>query len=80
MIFKVHWIIDGIAEIDAKSKTEAEKIVQEGLENYVKESDVLMNKFVAKSIQGTAYEPGSDENKKINEDENTKNNTDLENS
>ena len=37
MIFKVHWIIDGIAEIDAKSKTEAEKIVQEGLENYVKE-------------------------------------------
>ena len=34
--FKVHWIIDGIAEIDAKSKTEAEKIVQEGLENYVK--------------------------------------------
>ena len=39
-----------------------------------------MNKFVAKSIQGTAYEPGSDENKKINEDENTKTNTDLENS
>ena len=31
-----------------------------------------MNKFVAKSIQGTAYEPGSDENKKKNEDENTK--------
>ena len=61
MIFKVHWIIDGIAEIDAKSKTEAEKIVQEGLENYVKESDVLMNKFVAKSIQWSAYIPGSDE-------------------
>ncbi len=70
MIFKVHWIIDGIAEIDAKSKTDAEQIVQEGLESYVKDSDVLMNKFVAKSIQGTAYEPGTDETKENDEKQN----------
>jgi len=78
MIFKVHWIIDGVAEIDAKSKEDAEKILQEGLEDYVKKSDTLMNKFVAKSIQGTAYIPGTDE-KKSNETKNTEN-SDEENS
>ena len=61
MIFKVHWIVDGIAEIEAKSKEDAEKILQEDLENYVKKSDILMNKFIAKSIQGTAYQPGTDD-------------------
>ena len=63
MIFKVHWIVDGLAEIEAKNKEEAEKILQEDLEDYVKNSDPLMNKFVAKSIQGSAYMPGSDEEK-----------------
>ena len=58
MIFKVHWIIDGVAEIDAESKEDAEKELQETLEDYVKNSDQLMNKFVAKSIQGTAYLEG----------------------
>ena len=61
MIFKVHWIVDGLAEIEAKNKEEAEKILQEDLEEYVKNSDPLMNRFVAKSIQGSAYMPGSDE-------------------
>ena len=79
MIFKVHWIIDGIAEIDAKTKTDAEQIVQEGLESYVKDSDVLMNKYVAKSIQGTAYEPGTDE-KKVNDEKQNKKNPNEEDS
>ena len=71
MIFKVHWIIDGIAEIEAKDKEEAEKILQDGLEGYVKNSDVLMNKFVAKSIQGTAYKPGNEESTKQEQHNNT---------
>ena len=58
MISKVHWIIDGVAEIDAESKEDAEKKLQETLEDYVKNSDQLMNKFGAKSIQGTAYLEG----------------------
>tara|TARA_B100000963_G_C22635507_1_gene677358 strand:- start:4176 stop:4424 length:249 start_codon:yes stop_codon:yes gene_type:complete len=81
MIFKVHWIIDGVAEIDAQDKKEAEKILQEGLENYVKNSDVLMNKFVAKSIQGTAYKPGNEDstnNEKENSTE-TKEDSDEDN-
>ena len=80
MIFKVHWIIDGVAEIDAESKEDAEKKLQETLEDYVKNSDQLMNKFVAKSIQGTAYlegEKDKDDNKKnetTDEDDNKKDN------
>ena len=70
MIFKVHWIIDGVAEIEAKTKEDAEKILQEGLEDYVKKSDTLMNKFVAKSIQGTAYKPGTDDTKANDDDKN----------
>ena len=62
MKFKVHWIVDGIAEIEAESKEDAEKKLQESLEEYVKNSEDLMNKFIAKSIQGTAYLEGEKDN------------------
>ena len=58
MIYKVHWIIDGILDVEANSKEDAEKKIQENLEEFVKNSDELMNKFIAKSIQGTAYLEG----------------------
>ena len=80
MIFKVHWIVDGLAEIEAKSKEEAEKILQEDLEDYVKNSDPLMNKFVAKSIQGSAYMPGSDEETSTKKNIEGKEKSDEENS
>ena len=67
MKFKVHWIIDGIAEIEGESKEDAEKKLQESLEEYVKNSDDLMNKFIAKSIQGTAYLEGEKDNEKQDE-------------
>ena len=69
MKFKVHWIVDGIAEIEAESKEEAEKKLQETLEEYVKNSEDLMNKFVAKSIQGTAYLEGEKDKEKKDENE-----------
>ena len=59
MVYKVHWIVDGVAEIEADSKEDAEKKLQESLEDYVKNSKPLMDKFYAKSIQGTAYLPGN---------------------
>ena len=80
MIYKVHWIIDGIAEIDAKSKEEAEDIIQNDLTDYVKKSDTLMNKFIAKSIQGSAYVQGSDEEKEIKKRNKPKANSDEEES
>ena len=69
MKFKVHWIVDGVAEIEAESKEEAEKKLQETLEEYVKNSEDLMNKFVAKSIQGTAYLEGEKDKEKKDENE-----------
>tara|TARA_B100001564_G_C20230928_1_gene486038 strand:- start:35 stop:256 length:222 start_codon:yes stop_codon:yes gene_type:complete len=69
MKFKVHWIVDGIAEIEAESKEDAEKKLQETLEEYVKNSEDLMNKFVAKSIQGTAYLEGEKDKEKKDENE-----------
>ena len=74
MIYKVHWIIDGLAEIEAPSKEEAEQKIQKDLESYVKDSDKLMNVFIAKSIQGSAYLPGSVEEAKKNENNKTKDN------
>ena len=62
MDYKVHWIIDGIMNVDAHSKEDAEKIVQEKLQNFVKNSDELMNFFIAKSIQGQAYLASNEEN------------------
>ena len=69
MKFKVHWIIDGIAEIEAEKKEDAEKKLQESLEEYVKNSEDLMNKFIAKSIQGTAYLEGEKDKEKQDENE-----------
>ena len=69
MKFKVQWIIDGIAEIEGESKEDAEKKLQESLEEYVKNSEDLMNKFIAKSIQGTAYLEGEKDNEKKNKNE-----------
>ena len=72
MKFKVHWIIDGLIDVDAESKEEAEKKVQDELETYVKSSEKLMNVFIAKSIQGSAYLPGADQ-KDENKDEDNNN-------
>ncbi len=80
MIYKVHWIVDGVAEIDAKTKEEAEKILKEDLEAYVTKSELLMNKFIAKSIQGTAYLPGSDDDKNDEKKIDNKEKSDEENS
>ena len=73
MKFKVHWIVDGIAEIEAESKEDAEKKLQESLEEYVKNSEDLMNKFIAKSIQGTAYLEGEKDNEKKDNEKKDKN-------
>ena len=72
MKYKVHWIIDGLIDVDAESKEGAEKKVQEELETYVKNSEKLMNVFIAKSIQGSAYLPGADQ-KDENKDEDNNN-------
>ena len=61
MKVKVHWIIDGIAEIEAPTLEDAEQIVDQHLNAIIVKNDELTQKLGAKSIQGKAYLPGKDE-------------------
>jgi hypothetical protein len=61
MKVKVHWVIDGIAEIDAESLEDAEKLVNEKLADFVNNNPDLEDKMGAKAIQGKGYLPGSGE-------------------
>ena len=61
MKVKVHWVIDGIAELEADSLEDAEKIVNEKLADLVSNNPDLEEKMGAKAIQGKGYLPGSGE-------------------
>ena len=61
-MYKVHWIIDGIVEIDKKNQNLAEEEIREKIENFVEKNSDFFNKMGAKAIQGKAYLPGKDEN------------------
>ena len=61
MKVKVHWVIDGIAEVDADSLEDAENIVNEKLADFVSSNPDIEQKMGAKAIQGKGYLPGSEE-------------------
>ena len=61
MKVKVHWVIDGIAELEADSLEDAEKIVNDKLADFVSKNPDLEEKMGAKAIQGKGYLPGSGE-------------------
>ena len=61
MKVKVHWVIDGIAEVEADGLEDAEKIVNETLSDFVKKNPDIEQKMGAKAIQGKGYLPGSEE-------------------
>ena len=61
MKVKVHWVIDGIAEVEAQSLEDAEKKVNEKLSDFVGSNPDLEKKMGAKAIQGKGYLPGSEE-------------------
>ena len=62
MKVKVHWVIDGIAVVEAESLEDAEKIVNDRLSNFVSSNPDIEQEMGAKAIQGKGYLPGSDEN------------------
>ena len=62
MKVKVHWVIDGIAEVEAETLEDAEKIVNERLSVFVNNNPEIEKKMGAKAIQGKGYFPGSEEN------------------
>ena len=59
MKVKVHWVIDGIAEVEAESLEDAEKIVNEKLSDFVSNNPDIEEKMGANAIQGKGYLPGS---------------------
>ena len=64
MKYKVHWLIDGLIEIDANDEDTAENIVKNKIENFIKEHAEFFEDVGAKAVQGQAYLPGSDEKEK----------------
>ena len=61
MKVKVHWILDGIAEIEADDIETAEQTVHLSLEKLINENEVLTKSLGAKAIQGKGYLPGTSE-------------------
>jgi len=61
MKVKVHWVIDGIAEIEAKDLEEAEVEINKKLGKIVSDNPVLEEELGAKAIQGKGYLPGASE-------------------
>ena len=62
MKYKVHWLIDGLVEIDANDADTAENIIKNKIENFIKDNTKFFEDVGAKAVQGQAYLPGSDEN------------------
>ena len=61
MKYKVHWLIDGLVEIEAKEIDEAENIIKNKIEKFIKDNAKFFDEVGAKAVQGQAYLPGSDE-------------------
>ena len=62
MKYKVHWLIDGLVEIDTNNADTAENIIKNKIEKFIKEHAKFFEDIGAKAVQGQAYLPGSDEN------------------
>ena len=61
MKVKVHWIIDGVAEIEAETPEDAEHLVENQLSKFMGENPNISDELGARAIQGKAYLPGPDD-------------------
>ena len=64
MKYKVHWLIDGLVEIDANDTDTAESVIKNKIESFIKNNVNFFEEVGAKAVQGQAYLPGSDEKEK----------------
>ena len=58
MKVKVHWIIDGVMEVDADTNQAAEAIADERLRGFINAHPELPNNLGATAIQGHAVTDG----------------------
>ncbi len=63
MKVKVHWIIDGIAEVEVDTLVQAEQLIETRLNQLTESNSEEMNFLGARAMQGKAYLPGSAEDK-----------------
>ena len=61
MDVKVHWIIDGVAELDVETMEDAEQKVDSLLREVIADNPKLVELLGARAIQGKTYLPGSEE-------------------
>ena len=61
MKYKVHWLIDGLIEVDSNDADTAESVIKNKIENFIKDNSQFFEDVGAKAVQGQAYLPGSDE-------------------
>jgi len=64
MKYKVHWLIDGLIEIDANDQDTAENVIKNKIETFIQDNAKFFEDVGAKAVQGQAYLPGSDEKEK----------------
>ncbi len=62
MKYKVHWLIDGLIEVEAHDLVSAENVIKNKIEDFIKDNPIFFEGVGAKAVQGQAYLPGSDEN------------------
>ncbi|NBR40855.1 MAG: translation initiation factor IF-2 [Alphaproteobacteria bacterium] len=60
MKVKVHWIIDGVMEIDAETHEAAEALADEKLRSFINAHPDLTKNLGATAIQGHAVTDGDD--------------------
>ena len=68
MKVKVHWIIDGVAELEMDSLEAAEAHVDEVLRGVIGGNPVLVEELGARALQGKAYLPGSEDDIEVEGD------------
>ena len=68
MDVKVHWIIDGVAELDVETMEEAEQKVNELLRDIIGKNPELVETLGARAVQGKAYLPGSEDDIDVQQD------------
>ena len=61
MKYKVHWLIDGLVDVDEDDIENAEKIIKNKIEDFIRENSSFFDEIGAKAVQGQAYLPGKDE-------------------
>lgn len=61
MQYKVHWLIDGVIEIESDKIELAEQTIKDKIELFIKNNSNFFEEMGAKAVQGQAYLPGKDE-------------------